>query len=200
MVKPILFVIAGCNGSGKSTFSKELGSGNFDPFDYDFYFLKNYSSLRDSDIKETMAHNLTWQQLEYKVKEAIKNNSNFSYETNFNSSPLFWPQIFKENGYEIRMAFLCLNSIEEAIKRVAIRVQNGGHFVPENEIKKRYFEGYENLNSYYDFFDSIDFFDTSSFGNAPQFLLSIEKEKKPFINSIPLYLKDLISPKIYLEF
>lgn len=95
------------------------------------------------------------------------------------------------------MAFLCLNSIEEAKKRVAIRVQNGGHFVPENEIKKRYFEGFANLNSYYNFFDSIDLFDTSFYGEAPKFVLSYEKDSPPFIGSIPNYLKELIPTQFY---
>ncbi|OYU94732.1 MAG: hypothetical protein CFE21_13655 [Bacteroidetes bacterium B1(2017)] len=197
MTKPILLVIAGCNGSGKSTFSKDIGAGNFEPFDYDFHFLRNYSSLLDIDIKDKMAHNITWQQLENQVEDAIKSKSNFCYETNFNSSPLYWPQIFKDNGYEIRMAFLCLNSIEEAMKRVAIRVQNGGHFVPDTEIEKRYYEGFANLNSCYPFFDSIDLFDTSSYGEEPKFILSIEKDKPPFISSIPSYLKELIPVTFY---
>lgn len=197
MIEPTLLVIAGCNGSGKSTFSKEIGAGLFEPFDYDFHFLKNYSKLLDIDIKEKMAHNMTWQQLETQVKEAIKLNSNFCYETNFNASPLYWPQIFKENGYKIRMAFLCLNSIEEAIKRVSIRVQNGGHFVPESEVKKRYYEGFSNLRSCYNFFDSIDLFDTSSYGELPKFVLSFEKDKPPTIGSIPKYLTDLIPCSFY---
>jgi len=82
MSRPILLVIAGCNGSGKSTFSKKLGAGNFDPFDYDLNYLKNYSSLHDMDIKDLMAHNMTWRQLEEKVEGAINSNSNFCYETN----------------------------------------------------------------------------------------------------------------------
>lgn len=153
MTKPILLVIAGCNGSGKSTFSKDIGAGNFEPFDYDLHFLRNYSTLLDIDIKDKMAHNITWQQLE--------------------------------------------NQVEEAIKRVAIRVQNGGHFVPETEIKKRYFEGFTNLNTCYPFFDSIDLFDTSSYGEEPKFILSIEKDKPPFISSIPSYLKELIPVTFY---
>jgi len=42
MDDPVLLVVAGCNGSGKSTFSKLLASPDFDPFDYDTWYLKFY--------------------------------------------------------------------------------------------------------------------------------------------------------------
>lgn len=135
-------------------------------------------------------------ELELQVKNAILNKSNFCYETNFNSTPLYWPQIFKDNGYEIRMTFLCLNSIEEAKRRVTIRVQNGGHFVPESEIEKRYFEGFANLKAYYKFFDSIDLFDTSTYGEPPKFVLFIENGEVLSVENIPEYLNDLISPNL----
>lgn len=200
MFKPVLLVIAGCNGSGKSTFSNELGAGLFKPFDYDFHYLKNYESLLEIDIREQMAHNITWQQLENEVDISIKNGLNFCYETNFNSTPLHWPKIFKEHGYQIRMVYLCLNSIEEAIRRVAIRVENGGHFVPENEIRNRYFQGFDNLNSNFQFFDSIDLFETSIFGKAPDFILSYEKDQKLLINYFPDYLKELIPSLISISY
>jgi hypothetical protein len=78
MTKPVLLVVAGCNGSGKSTFSKDIGAGNFEPFDYDLHFLRNYDTLLDIDIKEKMAHNLTWQELENQVYAAIHIKSNFA--------------------------------------------------------------------------------------------------------------------------
>lgn len=96
-----------------------------------------------------MAHRMAFNELESQVKIAIDNKSSFCYETNFNSTPLHWPEIFKNNGYDLHLIFLCLDSIQEAKKRVAIRVENGGHYVPENEIEKRYNDGYNNLNSFF---------------------------------------------------
>lgn len=192
MSKPILLVIAGCNGSGKSTFSKLLSPDNFTPFDYDFQFLRFYNSLIDSEIREAMAHQMAFNELENQIKKAIENKSAFCFETNFNSTPLHWPSIFKNSGYTLQLIFLCLDSIQEAKKRVAIRVENGGHFVPEKEIERRYYDGYDNLNKFFDYFDYVDLYDSSKYLEHPSHILSIEYGKISSINNLPHYLNDLI--------
>jgi adenylate kinase family enzyme len=71
MHKPRLLVIAGCNGSGKSSFSRSLvPSDSIIPFDYDFHFLSRYKSLLEIDIKEQMAHNLASSDLTTEIEEA----------------------------------------------------------------------------------------------------------------------------------
>ncbi len=146
MSEPVLLIVAGCNGSGKSSFSKSLVPPGFLPFDYDYHYLKLYDTLFDSSVRETIAHNLAFDELENQINRAIISMENFCYETNFNSTPLHWPDHFKKRGYKLHLIYLCLNSIEEAKRRVAKRVKNGGHYVSESEIKKRYYECFANLN------------------------------------------------------
>ena len=192
MSEPVLLVVAGCNGSGKSSFSRSLVPHDFLPFDYDSYFLNYYASLMDSDVREIMAHNMAFAELEKQINSAITSKSNFCYETNFNSTPLHWPGLFKQRGYKLHLIYLCLDSIEEAKRRVAIRVENGGHFVPEEEIRKRYFEGFANLNSYFRYFDLIDVFDTSTYGEKPQHIFSVEDSTTRMKEATPRYLIPLI--------
>lgn len=137
MHNPTLLVVAGCNGSGKSSFSKALTLDNNSAYDYDLVFLDKYNSLIDNELKERMAHNLSMEDLKNSIETSIKEKSNFCYETNFNSTPLHWPKIFKQKNYRTELAFFCLDSTDKAKKRVQIRVENGGHFVPDLEIEKR---------------------------------------------------------------
>jgi predicted ABC-type ATPase len=192
MAKPTLTIIAGCNGSGKSSFSNAFCSDSSAPFDYDKVYLKFYENLLDTDVRELMAHNKARQNLELAINNAIHNQLDFTYETNFNSTPLFWPEKFKKAGYNLRLVFFCLNSIEEAKRRVQIRVENGGHFVPENEIRERYELGYKHLNQHWKYFDDVILFDTSTYNEKPKYILSVYNGKIEMLNGFPEYLKSYI--------
>jgi predicted ABC-type ATPase len=166
------------------------------PFDYDQHFLKFYRSLIPTDFQDKMAHNMAYQELEKQVQSAISKNTSFCYETNFDSSPLYWPTLFKDKGFEINMIYFCLDSIQEAKGRVAIRVENGGHFVPEKEISRRFIEGYSNLDIHFNFFDNLHIFDCSRFNQEPSYCFSIQNGTLVKKDTIPLYLKKLI-PNLY---
>lgn len=100
MESPQLLVIAGCNGAGKSSYSRILSPEGIEAFDYDKHFLEIYSSIIPTDFQDQMAHNMTFQKLETQIDQAIEAGKSFAYETNFNSDPLHWPLIFKAKGYE----------------------------------------------------------------------------------------------------
>lgn len=196
--KPKLVIIAGCNGAGKSSYSKGLVESGITPFDYDAYFLEYYSKLQPSDIQDKMAHNAAFVELERQIEKAITENKDFCYETNFNSTPLYWPMKFREKGYTIHLIFVVLDSLLEAKRRVQVRVQNGGHFVPETEIQKRYYDGFKNLDSYFKFFDFIDLFDCSAYKSEPKFCFSIANGKTLYLKEFPEFLRDLV-PDLYKE-
>ncbi len=196
MSKPSLLVIAGCNGSGKSSFSNVLTPENVIPFDYDYHYLKIYNSLMEFDLRDRMAHNSAWDLFNNSIEAAISSKNYFCYETNFNSSPLHWPNKFKEHGYEINMIYFCLESVDQAIERVTIRVENGGHHVPSKEIQKRFYDGYKNLNKYYPEFDNIHLLNSSFYNEEPHYILSISNGVVINQSILPLFLADFV-PDIY---
>ncbi len=52
-------------------------------------------------------------------------------------------------GYEVNLFFLWLSSEDLAIKRVAHRVAQGGHSIPEETIRRRYKSGIKNMVKFY---------------------------------------------------
>ena len=54
-----------------------------------------------------------------------------------------------EMGYEVVLIFLYLPNAEIAIKRVRERVRQGGHYVPEEVIRRRYEGGWKNFKLFY---------------------------------------------------
>ncbi|MCE7506997.1 zeta toxin family protein [Polynucleobacter sp. IMCC30063] len=57
-------------------------------------------------------------------------------------------QEWRDLGYDVKLWFIALSSPELAISRVAERVAQGGHNIPEDVIRRRYKAGLENLSKY----------------------------------------------------
>lgn len=89
MSKPRLIVVAGYNGSGKSTFSKTYVK-NLIPFDYDKKLMRKYDAMDDSELRDVIAHNLMRTEFETAIYEAFSKKESFCYETNFDVNPMYW--------------------------------------------------------------------------------------------------------------
>lgn len=130
MQRPHLILFAGCNGAGKSTYSSSIVE-NVVPFDYDKRFIEIYQSMQDSELREQFALDKTTSEINHLIETAFETNTSFCFETNLHDYPETWIKKAKELNYIIDMYFFCLENIEKAIERVAIRAKNKGHFVPE---------------------------------------------------------------------
>jgi predicted ABC-type ATPase len=81
---------------------------------------------------------------------------------------------WKSKGYEIIIYYLKLPSVEIAIERVKLRVAEGGHNVPEKDIRRRFERSWINFQEVYkSLVDSWTVFDSS--GQHP---VSIENSEK----------------------
>lgn len=194
---PDLIIIAGCNGAGKSTFALSFLPEGMTSFDYDRLFLENYNSLPDSELREQFARNQTTKYFELSIEKAISNKTDYCYETNFDSHPLYWPKKFKENGYQINLIFFCLDNQEIAKHRIQVRTEFKGHFVDNKTIDLKWKAGYKNVNLNFRFFDNILFVDNSKQNEIYTNLLQIEKgEVILMTETIPDYFKHRL-PDIY---
>jgi predicted ABC-type ATPase len=175
MQQPSLIIIAGCNGSGKSTYSKILVDDSIIPFDYDKNFLECYNQLFDSELREEIAINRTTEKLENLISHAFTYLNSFCFETNFVNFPIGWVTKAKSLGYKIEIYFFCLMSIEKAIERVMIRVKNDGHYVENHVIEYKWKEGYKTVNANFQLADYLLFIDNSNDASIPMPLFELIK-------------------------
>jgi len=183
MPKPSLIIIAGCNGSGKSTFSKTYIK-NLIPFDFDKKLMQKYDDMEDSELRDVIARNLTRTEFETAIYEAFSKNESFCYETNFDANPLYWVEQAKKLEYHIELHFYCLDTLDTAKRRVFYRTYNKGHFVPEKTVEFKWKEGYKNLNLHFRMFDYILLIDNSSELEPVQNICSLSKNNDGTYNTI----------------
>ena len=142
-----IYIIAGCNGAGKTTAS--------------FTILPEILDCKEFVNADEIAKGLSPFQPEKVAFEAgrimlerietlLKSNGNFAFETTLSTKTYKQKLIqAKTNGFKVKLLFFWLPTIEMAINRVAVRVSEGGHNIPTDVITRRYSRGIENLFKIY---------------------------------------------------
>jgi predicted ABC-type ATPase len=183
---PNLYIIAGHNGAGKSTFGKNLlpqNAQNLTIFDGDLVYsqkLKYFASyIKVHKYAAQEADDATVEEFERLSKEAITTQSDFAYEGHF-SNENSWDTIryFRTQGYTISMVFLGLKTLKASEKRVSDRVQANGFLVPTYAIHHNYYGNLKFLNIHHDLIDNLSIWDSSS--GIPQILMVINNHNKTY--------------------
>jgi predicted ABC-type ATPase len=161
---PNLYIIAGPNGSGKTTFVKR-----FLPFYAHCLNFVNADLIASGlapfspEVAAIKAGKLMLDEIErYRQRK-----SDFAFETTLSGKTyLRLLKEMKESGYRIHLYFLWLRDPELALGRVAERVKMGGHDIPSHTILRRFERGLYNLfHLYRPLLDSWLLFDNS--GDLP---------------------------------
>lgn len=139
-----LMMIAGPNGAGKTTTTEAILSQKEDLYE-DFinadHIARGLSPMNPESVS-IQAGKLMIQ----RFHDCVSANKNFVFETT--ASGLTYSTHLKNaksQGYKINLIYLWLSSPDLAIQRVAARVKQGGHNIPEEDIRRRYFRGLKNL-------------------------------------------------------
>jgi len=152
-----LYIIAGANGSGKTTFAMSYSKINNLHFINADEIAKKYDS-NDIEKYKITAGKEFFKQLNF----SLSNNESFIIETTLSGKYLtkFINQA-KLNNFKVTLIYLFLENEIEHILRVKNRVLNGGHFIPKKDIIRRYtrsrklfFNTYKNIvDNYLIFFN-----------------------------------------------
>lgn len=138
-----LYIIAGCNGAGKTTASKTILPKSL--------LVKEFVNA-DEIAKGLSPFNPEGVAIEAgrlmlkRIDELLNAGESFSIETTLaTKSYINLVRRAQREGYMVHVLFFWLNSVELAKRRVAKRVSQGGHNIPLPVIERRYHTGIKNL-------------------------------------------------------
>jgi len=142
-----LYIIAGPNGAGKTTLSYTILPEIFECEDFvNADEIAKGLSPFNPDKAAIKAGRLMLE----RIAELLEKNQSFALETTLSTrSYLNLVKEAQKKGYEVILLFLALESANLAIERVEIRVNEGGHSIPLETIKRRYKTGLRNLFELY---------------------------------------------------
>ncbi|MBM4039023.1 MAG: Zeta toxin family protein [Planctomycetes bacterium] len=142
-----IVIIAGPNGAGKTTFAREFlprEAGCPDFINVDLIaaglspFAPERAALRAAKLMLD------------EIRRRIRNGQSFAFETTLsgrNYARLI-PR-WRAAGYQVKLIFLSLPSPDLAVARVATRVAQGGHSVPEDVVRRRFESGLRHFHGTY---------------------------------------------------
>lgn len=138
-----LYIIAGCNGAGKTTASFTILPEilNCTEFVNADEIARGLSPFQPSSAAIEAGRLML-----KRIKKHLSSGNNFAFETTL--STLSYGSLVKKAkgiGYQVTCVFFWLQSENLAISRVQSRVREGGHDIPEEVIRRRYRSGLQNF-------------------------------------------------------
>ena len=147
MIEKKIVIIAGPNGAGKTTFACEfLPNEAGCPIFINADLIAAGLSPFQPELAALKAGRLMLKE----IQEYSQRGANFAFETTLSGrSYMRMISDWQSQGYHVKLFFLNLPSAEMAIMRVAERVRQGGHNVPEEVIRRRFEAGRINFELLY---------------------------------------------------
>lgn len=142
-----LYIIAGCNGAGKTTASYSILPEilNCKEFVNADEIAKGLSPFQPETVSFEAGRIML-----NRIDELLQKEVDFAFETTLSAkSYISIVKKAQSQGYFVTLIFFWLNSIELAKQRVKVRVTEGGHNIPEDVIERRYIRGIKNFFEIY---------------------------------------------------
>jgi len=192
--QPRLYILAGPNGAGKSTLYETRIRPNVNaPF-------INADHIQKTEMKDQSAQGSykAAQIAEARRQDAIANKKSFVTETVFShpSKNELLDQA-RAAGYKIFVFHVNVRNEELSVKRVAKRVKEGGHNVPEDKIRARYHRNQAFIRSAVLKADMAYVYDNSVRGQAPKAIITFDKGRAVLASSkMPKWARELYGEQL----
>lgn len=142
MARPVLFVLAGVNGAGKSSIGGYLlQRAGLDWFNPDTFARE----LVAAGLEQTEANGLAWQEGMRRLDEALAAGRAYAFETTLGGDTVAARLADAACSHDVMVWYCGLASPEHHLARVKARVAVGGHDIPEAKIRERWIRSRENL-------------------------------------------------------
>jgi predicted ABC-type ATPase len=142
-----IVIIAGPNGAGKTTFARDFLPNEADCPDF---INADLIAAGLSPFRPETAAVRAGRLMLNDISARVKAGKSFAFETTL--SGLAYAQAiprWQSNGYHVKLMFLTLPNADMAVMRVAARVAQGGHHIPEDVIRRRFDAGLRNFHGLY---------------------------------------------------
>ena len=194
MRKPVLIVIAGPNGSGKTSTTRLVIKHEWAEqcvyINPDEIAQSKFGDWNDVNaVRQAVEYCETWRE------QLLQERKDFIFETVLSSEgKVVFLKRAKEAGYFIRMFFICTESPTINAARIANRVMEGGHDVPIKKIISRYEKAIINAIKVAGFADRAYFYDNSIENQNAQLLFRTIDGKlaKQYADTLPQWTETII--------
>lgn len=193
--RPTLCIVAGPNGSGKTTTTIQLLANKWTAdslyINPDNIAQETFGDWNSPEAVLRAAHLAT-----DKRYECLEQKTDFVFETVFSSAEkLEFVRKAKNAGFFIRLFFVCTCDPEINVHRVTKRFLEGGHEVPISKIISRYYKSLANAAQAIDIVDRAYIYDNSVDNALPQLLFRTVDGKvfKQYTDIIPEWASMLVT-------
>ena len=157
--RPRCIIIAGANGSGKTTFAREYLVRDAGVI---HFVNADLIAAGISPLQPQTAALAAGRLFIAELDRLARARLSFSFETTLSGlAHLARLKRLRGEGYRIELLFLRLNSPQLALRRVAARVRQGGHDVPRADVLRRFKRGWQNFPTYRALADAWAVYDNS---------------------------------------
>ncbi len=143
MPRPVLFVLAGVNGAGKSSIGGHLlARAGLSWFNPDTYARELVAATGCSQADANAA---AWQEGLRRLDEALAQGRHHAFETTLGGTTMAARIRDAARTHDVMLWYCALASPEQHIARVRARVAAGGHDIPEAKVRERWTTSLRNL-------------------------------------------------------
>ncbi|HRN61921.1 MAG TPA: hypothetical protein PK743_09070 [Luteimonas sp.] len=181
MPRPLIYVLAGVNGAGKSSLGgRALAQAGLSWFNPDTY-AREWSALTGGSLAE--ANGIAWREGVRRLDDAFARGRDYAFETTLGGNSIAARLRAATATHDVAMWFCGLDSPDHHIARVRLRVAGGGHDIPDAKIRERYVSSLSNLIALLPHLSQLQVYDNSLDAKPgdpvsdPRLLLQMEDQR-----------------------